>query len=279
MVRVAVFGAGGRMGAATCAAVTSSGDLELVAAVDPHGAGRPLAEVAAAAGANLSGRAALIEVAGHPDEIGGAGAEVAVDFTVAAAARANLRWCAEHSVHAVCGTTGLGATDLVELEQVFGRSEANCVVAANFSIGAVLMMRCAELCARHFDGVEIVELHHDRKKDAPSGTSLETARRIEAARAADAAAGAWREEPTETTALAGARGGRTPGGVRIHSVRLPGLVAHQEVIFGSVGETLSLRHDSTDRSSFMPGVLLAVRRVAGLPGVTVGLEPLLGFSR
>ncbi|HLI44522.1 MAG TPA: 4-hydroxy-tetrahydrodipicolinate reductase [Acidimicrobiales bacterium] len=277
MIRVAVFGAGGRMGATTCAAVTGSGDLELVAAVDPHGAGRPLAEVAAAGGASVSGRAALIEVAGHPDEIAGAGADVAVDFTVATAARANLRWCAEHSVHAVCGTTGLAAADLAELEELFAGSGANCVVAANFSVGATLMIRCAELCAPYLDGVEIVELHHDRKRDAPSGTSLETARRIEAARAASGAA-AWREEPTETAVLAGTRGGTTAGGVQIHSVRLPGLVAHQEVIFGSLGETLTLRHDSTDRSSFMPGVLLAVRRVAGMPGVTVGLEPLLGLT-
>lgn len=278
MLRVAVFGAAGRMGATVCAAVARADDLELVAAVDPRGAGLLLAEVAAGAGASMTGPPASIEVAARPDAVAASGAEVAVDFTSADAARANLRWCAEHGVHAVCGTTGLDAGDRGELERLFGATQgANCVLAANFSVGAVLMMRCAELCAPYLEGVEIIELHHGAKLDAPSGTALETARRVEAARAMHAGAGPWRSDPTERVALDGARGGVTPGGVQVHSVRLPGFVAHQEVIFGSLGETLTLRHDSTDRASFMAGVLLAVRRVPAAGGLTLGLESLLGL--
>ncbi len=275
MTRVAVFGAAGRMGAAVCAAVGAADDLDLVAAVDPATAGRHLGDVAAAAGARLAGRASLVEVAAHPEDLAGAGVEVAVDFTVAGAARENLAWCAAHDVHAVSGTTGLEEADRAELARLFS-GRAHCVLAPNFSIGAVLMMRCAEQCAPYFDGVELIELHHDRKRDAPSGTALETARRIEAARAARSAA-ALSADPTEKLTLEHTRGGVTAGGVRVHSVRLPGLVAHQEVLFGSPGETLTIRHDSTDRASFMPGVLLAVRRVGSLPGLTTGLEALLGL--
>ena len=254
------------MGATVCAAVLDAKDLELVAAVDPAAAGRPLEEVAALRGSG-------IEVAGSPEAATEAGAEVIVDFTVAAAALENLRWCAGHGVHAVCGTTGFDEADLERIRTWFS-GDAHAVVAPNFSVGAALMMRCAELCAPFVGGAEVIELHHDQKRDAPSGTSLETVRRIQAARDL-AGAGDWAADPTQTELLEGARGGRGEGGVRVHSVRLPGLVAHQEVIFGLLGETLSLRHDSVDRASFMPGVLLAVRRVAGLRGLTVGLGNLL----
>jgi 4-hydroxy-tetrahydrodipicolinate reductase len=272
VIRVGVFGAGGRMGATVCRAVISAGDLELVAVVDPGRAGERLSSVLGA----LSEDVADLEVAAEADAIEQAGADVAVDFTVASAARENLRWCAEHSVHAVVGTTGLSDDDLASFSELFGEDRpANALIAANFSIGAALMMRSAELCAPYFDGIEIIELHHDGKRDAPSGTSMATARRIEASRAASAA-GALMADPTELEVLAGARGAATAAGVHVHSVRLPGLVAHQEVLFGSPGETLTLRHDSTDRVSFMPGVLLAVRRVAGLDGLTLGLDRLLG---
>ncbi|MHB8243990.1 MAG: 4-hydroxy-tetrahydrodipicolinate reductase [Acidimicrobiales bacterium] len=278
MTRIAVFGAAGQMGAAVCAAVADSDDLELVDAVDPAAAGRLLGDVAASAGARVVGPPALIEVAADTDGFEANGVEVAVDFTVAKAARENLGWCAAHGVHAVCGTTGFTDDDVSELSRLFSQGEgANCVLAANFSIGAALMMRCADLCAPYLEGVEVVELHHDLKRDAPSGTSLETVRRIEAARTAHPAAGPFRRDPTEQEALPGTRGGVSDGGVRIHSVRLPGLVAHQEVIFGSLGETLTIRHDSTSRVCFMPGVLLAVRRVPELAGLTVGLEALLGL--
>jgi len=266
MIRVAVFGAAGRMGATVSTAVLSAGDLELVVAVDPAAAGRPLDEVAACRGSGL-------EVAAGPDALSDARAEVAVDFTVASAARSNLRWCADHGVHAVCGTTGFDQAELESMRAWFS-GDAHAVVAANFSVGAALMMRCAELCAPLVSGAEVIELHHERKKDAPSGTSLETIRRMQAARDL-AGTGPWAPDPTETELVAGARGAIAAGGVHVHSVRLPGLVAHHEVIFGLKGETLSIRHDSLDRVSFMPGVLLAVRRVADLPGLTVGLGKLL----
>ena len=268
MIKVAVFGAAGRMGVASCAAVFEAPDIELVAAVDPMAAGRQLDEVAALKGTG-------IEVAASPDALFSTGVEVAVDFTVAQAARENLRWCADHGVHAVCGTTGFDETDLEAMREWFS-AKAHAVVAANFSIGAALMMRCAELCAPFMGGAEVIELHHDRKRDAPSGTSLETVRRMQTSRDA-AGAGAWAGDPTERELVGGARGGRAEGGLHVHSVRLPGLVAHQEVLFGSTGETLTIRHDSLDRVSFMPGVLLAVRKVAELEGLTVGLGELLGI--
>ncbi len=256
------------MGAATCAAVLGAADLELVVAVDPAAAGRPLDEVAAV-------RRSGLDIAASPSAAIEARAEVIVDFTVAAAARGNLRWCADHGVHVVCGTTGFDETDLEAMRAWFS-GDAHAIVAANFSIGAALMMRCAEVCAPWVGGVEVVELHHDHKRDAPSGTSLETIRRMQAARDA-AGAGDWAADPTEKELVGGARGGRADGGVHVHSVRLPGFVAHQEVIFGLQGETLLVRHDSLDRASFMPGVLLAVRRVADLEGLTVGLGDLLGL--
>jgi 4-hydroxy-tetrahydrodipicolinate reductase len=268
MTRVGVFGAAGRMGATVCAAVLEAADLELVAAVDPAAAGRPLQEIAGCGGSRL-------EIAASADAVGAGGAHVAVDFTVASAARENLRWCADNGVHAVCGTTGFDDTDIGSLRAWFS-GDVHAVVAPNFSIGAALMMRCAELCAPFVSGVEVIELHHDRKRDAPSGTSLETVRRLQVARDA-AGAGPWNADPTEAEVLEGTRGGRAEGGVHVHSVRLRGLVAHQEVVFGLEGEALSIRHDSLDRASFMPGVLLAVRRVADLPGLTVGLGSLLGL--
>ncbi|MGH9295405.1 MAG: 4-hydroxy-tetrahydrodipicolinate reductase, partial [Acidimicrobiales bacterium] len=185
-----------------------------------------------------------------------------------------MLWCAAHAVHAVCGTTGIGEEDVGEIRGAFEDSAANAVLAPNFSIGAVTMMACAALCAPHFAGVEIVERHHDQKRDAPSGTALATASRIGASRRARQS-GSLGADPTEDENLPGARGGVGDSGVHVHSVRLPGLVAHHEVVFGNPGETLTIRHDSTDRASFMPGVLLAVRRVAELPGLTVGLEGLL----
>jgi 4-hydroxy-tetrahydrodipicolinate reductase len=275
MIRVGVFGAGGRMGATVCAAVWAARDMELVAAVDPSHAGAELSEVVASVGAGAASVGAGLFVAGEPDVMAVSGVEVAVDFTVASAARANLAWCAKHGVHAVVGTTGLTEDDMASLEESFGPGRpANAIVAPNFSIGAVMMMRCAEMCAPYFEGVEIIELHHGAKRDAPSGTALATARRMTAARESHGS-GDLAPDPTEIEVLRGARGGAVDSGIHVHSVRLPGLVAHQEVIFGSRGETLTVRHDSTDRVSFMAGVLLAVRSVADRGGLTVGLDRLL----
>jgi len=255
------------MGRTVCGAVADDGDLELVAAVDPSASGGSLEAVAGVA-------TPAVTVAGGIEELERAGAEVAVDFTVAASALANARWCAEHGVHAVIGTSGLGADALVELAGCFEGSKANCVVAPNFAIGAVLMMRFAALAAPYMEAAEIVELHHDAKVDAPSGTAVRTAELMDEARRG-AGASAWPPDPTTQATLAGTRGGTGAGGLRIHSVRLPGLMAHQEVVFGARGQSLTIRHDSFDRTSFMPGVLLAVKQVAERPGLTVGLEALL----
>jgi 4-hydroxy-tetrahydrodipicolinate reductase len=272
VVRVGVVGAGGRMGREVCRAVLAGPGLELVAAVDPGYAG---ADVTSLVGAD----AGSIAVSGDATALAGAGTEVAVDFTRIEAVRTTLPLCAEAGIHAVVGTTGVTDEDLDDWRNLFAGPEAgapNCVVAPNFAIGAVLLMRFCELAAPHFDAVEIVELHHDGKLDAPSGTSLQTAGRIAAGRAATGS-GPLPGDRTVTTVVGGVRGGEGPGGVRIHSIRLPGLVAHQEVVFGAAGQTLTLRHDSTDRVSFMDGVVLAVGAVGSTPGLTVGLEPLLGL--
>jgi 4-hydroxy-tetrahydrodipicolinate reductase len=255
-IRVGVFGAGGRMGATVCAAVAGDPDLELVAAVDPFHEGE---EVAAG-----------IAISGAPRALADAHAEVAVDFTVAEAAMGNLRWCAMHEVHAVVGTTGFGPDELDELKHLF--TATNCVVAPNFAIGAVLMMRFAELAAPWFETAEVIELHHDQKADAPSGTAMLTADRMASA------SSDWAPDPTTIEVAPGARGGLGPGDIHVHSVRLRGLVAHQEVLLGTTGQSLTIRHDSYDRSSFMPGVLLAVKTIANRPGLTIGLDQLLGLG-
>jgi 4-hydroxy-tetrahydrodipicolinate reductase len=260
-IRVGVFGAAGRMGATVCEAVAADPELELVAAVDPHKAGLDLRD---AIGVDAHG----VRVAPEAGALADADAQVAVDFTHLDAARANLRWCSEHRVHAVVGTTGFGDDDYAELTASF--TDSNCIVAPNFAVGAVLMMRFAELAAPWFETAEIIELHHDQKVDAPSGTAMMTARRM-----ADASA-EWGADPTTKMVVEGARGGRGPAGIRVHSVRLLGLVAHQEVLLGTAGQSLSIRHDTYDRTSFMPGVLLAVKAVADHPGLTVGLDRVLG---
>jgi 4-hydroxy-tetrahydrodipicolinate reductase len=260
MIRVGVFGASGRMGATVCQMVAADPDLELVAAVDIHHAGLDLRQ---AIGLDVPG----LMITPNPEGLDKVGVDVMVDFTVLQAARQNLRWCAEHGVHAVVGTTGFDEDDQAELAKRF--TDSNCFIAPNFAIGAVLMMRFAELAAPYFETAEIIELHHDQKVDAPSGTAMMTAQRM-----ADAS-DAWAKDPTKKEVVKGARGAKGPGGIHVHSVRLRGLVAHQEVLLGTAGQTLSLRHDSYDRSSFMPGVALAVKEVGERPGLTVGLDALL----
>jgi 4-hydroxy-tetrahydrodipicolinate reductase len=233
------------MGATVCEAVRGAVDLELVAEVD---------------------------VGDSLDALTDKGADVAVDFTHPDAVMANLRWCIEHGVHAVVGTTGFDTARLDEVRSWLGdRPSVGVLVAPNFGIGAVLMMAFAEKAARYFDSAEVIELHHPRKADAPSGTARHTAERVAAARR-DAGLAAMPD--ATSSALEGARGADVDG-VRVHAVRLSGLVAHQEVLFGGHGETLTIRHDSLDRVSFMPGVLLAVRGIASRPGLTVGLHSFL----
>ncbi len=252
MTRVGVSGAAGHMGRLVAAAVAGAADLELAALYDP-GAG---------AGTEVEG----LPVGAEPEAL--AACEVVVEFTRPDVVMDNLRRWGEMGLHAVVGTSGFSADRLAEVRD-FWRAPPNCIIVPNFSIGAVLMMRLAELAASHFAAAEVVELHHDRKADAPSGTATATAERIAAAQPEQ------RRRVESAELVAGARGGAVSG-VSVHAVRLPGLLAHQEVLLGNEGEILTIRHDTTDRAAFLPGVLLAVRRVAHLPGVTVGLEGLLG---
>jgi 4-hydroxy-tetrahydrodipicolinate reductase len=263
MQKVGVVGAGGRMGQEVCRAVSEAADLELVAAIDPGHVG-----------ADVCGRT----IVGEVNALGDLGAEVVVDFTIAEAVRHNVVHYAELGVHAVIGTSGLSDADMADMRARFSGTGggANAVVVPNFAIGAVLLLHFSRIAAPLMDGVEIIELHHDAKRDAPSGTAMHTAAVIEAARR-EAGSDALPSDPTTDMVLAGARGAEASGGVHVHSVRLPGLVAHEEVIFGAPGQSLTIRHDSYDRRSFMPGVLLAVRAVPDRPGVTVGLEALLGL--
>jgi 4-hydroxy-tetrahydrodipicolinate reductase len=247
MINVGVLGAKGRMGTQVCSTVESASGLALTAQVD---------------------------VGDSLDQL--AGADVVVDFTHPGAVMDNLRWCVEHGIASVVGTSGFDDNRLREVSGWLAQpSAARVLVVPNFSVGAVLMMRFAELAAPFFESAEVIELHHAGKADAPSGTASRTASVISAARAA---AGTGPMPDATVTAAAGARGAEVDG-VHVHSVRLAGLLAHQEVLLGGHGETLTIRHDSLDRASFMPGVLLAVRGIGGLPpGLTVGLDGLLGLT-
>jgi 4-hydroxy-tetrahydrodipicolinate reductase len=235
---VGVFGAKGRMGSVICDTVEADPDLELAARMDLGDERDP----------NI---------------------DVAIDFTHAEGARENARWCAEHGVHAVIGTSGITEDDISTFTMRFTRS--NCLVAPNFAIGAVLMIRLGELSAPYFDTVEILEQHHDGKIDAPSGTAIHTAERLAAVKAE------WAPDPTTQETLHHPRGAAGPAGIRVHSMRLRGVIASQEVVFGTTGQTFTIRHDTFDRSSFMPGVLLAAKRIGDFPGVTVGLDHYLGI--
>jgi 4-hydroxy-tetrahydrodipicolinate reductase len=263
-MRVGVLGATGRMGRASCRAVRDAGDIELVAAVARGGAGTELRELVAEAPAGL-------RVRGAAGDLLDAKAEAVIDFSAPEATMTAARLLLPAGVHLVSGTTGLPEASMEELAALAGQQGAgNAVWAPNFALGAVLAQRFATIAARYYQAAEVIELHHAGKADAPSGTALRTARAIADARERSSV-------PAGRELVAGARGGDVEG-VRVHAVRLPGLVAHQEVIFGGEGELLTLRHDSLDRSSFMPGVLLGVHAVPTRPGLTVGLEPLLDLE-
>lgn len=248
MIKVGVLGAKGRMGSQVCQAVTEADDLTLAAGVDQG-----------------DDRAAL------------AGCDVVVDFTHPGVVMDNLGWCIGQGLTAVVGTSGFGEARIGQVRQWLAAAPGTrALIVPNFSIGAVLMMRFAAQAARFFESAEIIELHHETKVDAPSGTASRTASLIAAARAG---AGMGAPPDGTVTALEGARGAVVDS-VHVHSVRLAGLLAHQEVLLGGHGETLTIRHDSLDRASFMPGVLLGIRGVASLPaGLTLGLDPLLGLGR
>lgn len=247
-LRVAVIGAHGRMGSEAVRAVTAAEDLELVAAL---------------------GREDSL------DRLTEAKAEVAVELTHPDSVLANLEFCVRHGIHGVVGTTGWTDERLGALRGLLGGSpETGVLIAPNFGIGAVLSMRFAREAARFFESVEVVELHHPNKADAPSGTAVRTARLVAEARRE---AGCAVQPDATSSGLDGARGADVDG-VPVHAVRLRGLVAHQEVLFGGEGEMMTIRHDSMNRSSFMPGVLLAVRRVVDTPGLTFGLEHFLDLD-
>ena len=242
------------MGRLTAETIAYATGFEFTAAFDPS-----------AAGETVGG----IEISATPEVM--LDADVVIEFTNPDVVMENLRRWHTMGRHAVVGTSGFGEERLAEVEGFWTGGAGNCLIVPNFSIGAVVMMRLAELAARHFDAAEIIELHHDRKADAPSGTAMATAQRI--ARAAES----QKREVESRELVAGARGADIEG-VPVHAVRLPGLVAHQSVLLGGMGETLTIRHDTTDRQAFMPGVVLAVRRVPELSSpVTVGLDALLGI--
>lgn len=249
------------MGMEVCRSVVGADDLELVVAVDAGMGGRSVASV--------SGVESDLMIEAEFAAAIDAEAEVMIDFTVAEAARQTLAAAAANGIHAVVGTSGFEPADIDRFREVF--TSSNCLIAPNFAIGAVLMMRFAELASPFFETAEVIELHHDAKVDAPSGTAMSTVERMAAA------SSEWNADQTRNEVLPGSRGGAGPAGIRIHSVRLRGLVAHQEVLLGTTGQTLSIRHDTVDRTSFMPGVLLAVRGVSEIAGVTVGLDTLLGI--
>ncbi|MFI9154639.1 4-hydroxy-tetrahydrodipicolinate reductase [Streptomyces sp. NPDC053367] len=247
-LRVAVLGARGRIGSEAVRAVEAAEDMELVAALGRGDKLESLAET---------------------------GAQVVVELTTPDSVMANLEYCVGHGIHAVVGTTGWTDERLAQLKGWLADSpQTGVLIAPNFSIGAVLTMKFAQIAAPYFESVEVVELHHPKKVDAPSGTATRTAQLIAEARAAAGTAPA--PDATET-ALDGARGANVDG-VPVHSVRLRGLLAHQEVLLGGEGETLTVRHDSLHHSSFMPGILLGVRRVVTTPGLTFGLEHFLDLS-
>ena len=241
MIKVAVLGSRGRMGSEVVKAVTEAKDLELVAELD--------------LGDSL-------------DTLVTAGAQVVVDFTTPDSVMANLEFVISKNIHAVIGTTGFDDARIAKIKSLLSTSKSGVLIAPNFAIGAVLMMEFATKAAKYFESAEIIELHHPNKVDAPSGTAARTADLMSAARKE---AGLSAGPDATTTSLDGARGA-TVGQIPVHSVRLRGLVAHQEVLLGGIGETLTIRHDSIDRVGFMPGVLLGVRQVVNHPGLTFGLE-------
>jgi 4-hydroxy-tetrahydrodipicolinate reductase len=265
VIRVGVIGALGKMGRLICRAVVEDPELSLVAAIDRTREGDHIGPIIGISSVD-------IVVSSQIETLLQAETEVVVDFTRPGEVMNNVRWAIDHAMDIVVGTSGIGPGELEDIGKWIEAEggDANIIVAPNFSVGAVVAQRFAAEAARFFPAAEIIELHHDQKADAPSGTAATTAERIATARAE-----LWSGPGDES--VSGVRGGEVDG-IRIHSVRLPGLVAHQEVIFGSVGQTLTIRHDALDRSCYLPGVLLAIKQVAERPGLTVGLEPLLGLG-
>lgn len=261
-IKVVVSGCCGRMGREVVKTVLQDQELELVGAVDNVNLGKDIGSLIGTDSVGISVSNNLAETLAESH------AQVMVDFSTPAAVMGNIRTALHAKVHAVVGTTGFTPADLEEIRNLSETSGSHVIVAPNFAIGALLMMRFAAIAARYMPQVEIIELHHDQKLDAPSGTAIKTAEMILAARGEKTSAGISKEK------IQGVRGGEI-GGIHLHSVRLPGFIAHQEVVFGGVGQTLTIRHDSISRESFMPGVVLAIKKISDRPGLTYGLDQLL----
>lgn len=260
MVKVAVSGAAGKMGKTLCQAILAEKDLELVSAADPSAENKTIG--------NITGENCDIVIYKDVDRALEAGRpDVLVDFTHPDAVMNNIKSALGKNTHIVVGTTGIGDDKINTIKELLNNSTANVFIAPNFAIGAVLMMYLAQIASRYLHNYEIIELHHDQKADAPSGTSIATAAKLQG----EGSTGCLEES------LKGARGAEKAQ-TRIHSIRLPGLVAHQEVIFGAQGQTLTIRHDSIDRTCFMPGIIMAIKRVSSLDRLTIGLEKLLGLD-
>lgn len=260
MIKVGVCGAAGKMGSEVVKAVSYDKELDLVTAIDKNQIGEDAGRMA---GLGEDG----IIVMGSIADAANSGAEVIVDFTHPSTVMQNIKEIVENAMHGVIGTTGISRQNLVEIQTLVQGTGQNIFIAPNFAIGAVLMMELSKRAAKYLNDIEIIELHHPQKVDAPSGTAIKTAEDLEKIITN-------KEKREEKLTLEGARGAST-GNIHIHSVRLPGLVAHQEVIFGGHGQTLTIRHDSTDRTSFMPGVIMAIKEIKNKPGLTYGLESLL----
>ncbi|HZD59618.1 MAG TPA: 4-hydroxy-tetrahydrodipicolinate reductase [Anaerolineae bacterium] len=259
MIKVVVVGAAGKMGREICKAILDDPETELYGAVDIKEVGKDIGE--------LLGRPVVgVHINSLKRALSGGEADVLVDFTHAGGTMDNVRMAANSGLHMVIGTTGLTEENKAEVKKLCSDNNVNALIAPNFAIGAVLMMKFAEMAARYMNRAEIIELHHDQKRDAPSGTAMQTAKLISSK---------IKGPQTESEEiLAGSLGGKYEN-VRVHSVRLPGFVAHQEVIFGGVGQVLTIRHDSIDRTSFMPGVLMAIKAISEYPGVTIGLDKIM----
>lgn len=268
VIRVGVCGAAGRMGKEVVKAVMAESDMQLVMAVD---IGRTGEDAAAVAGSSIPSGGVLVET-DLEVAIQSKKPDVVVDFTSPDAILENVLTVLQGGGRSVIGTTGLSPEGVVRIEKEVAERNLAALIAPNFAIGAVLLMKFAQEASRYFDHAEIIELHHNQKLDAPSGTALRTASLMSKVQPRF---GRTNRDESEKETLAGARGGRTEANIRIHSVRLPGLVAHQEVIFGAAGQTLTIRHDSLDRISFMPGVILAIRKITSVRGVVYGLENLM----
>ena len=267
MQRIAMFGICGRMGTAMAVELIKEKDVELVAGFDSVNAGMDLGEYL---GAGKSG----ISITNSYEDILKQSPDIIIDFTIAEIARRSIDWSINRNIDIIVGTTGLTAEDLSSIERKANGSDARVLIAPNFAIGAVIMIKVAGMIAKYFDNCEIIEMHHDNKKDTPSGTSIATAKNI----SKNISFNSSRLKDGEVETVDSSRGGFA-GGIHIHSIRLPGFLAHQEVIFGTLGQTLSIRHDSLSRSSYYPGVIHAVRNIKKLSNYTYGLEGLIDLDK